>query len=70
MRCALIVVGKAPQPGMTKTRLVPPLSPNQAADLYGGFLLDAIDLGLQLGWERVSVAHPRGCGPALGQLLP
>ena len=69
MRRALIVVGKAPVAGTTKTRLVPPLSAEEAARLYQGFLMDALDLALSLGWERVSVIHPRGDGPLLGSLL-
>ena len=45
MRRALIVVGKAPAAGRTKTRLVPPLSAEDAAALYQGFLLDSVTLG-------------------------
>jgi uncharacterized protein len=70
LRRALIVVGKAPQAGKTKTRLVPPLSAEAAAELYRGFLLDAVELGLGLGWERVTVVHPRGAGADLRPLLP
>jgi rSAM/selenodomain-associated transferase 1 len=70
MRRALIIVGKAPRPGRTKTRLVPPLSPTEAADLYRAFLLDCANLGLDLGWERVSVVHPVGERPLLAELLP
>src|SRR5438552_13039814 len=70
MRRALLIVGKAPVPGRTKTRLVPPLSAEEAAELYRGFLLDSVSLGLDLGWERVSVVHPAGSGPALADLLP
>jgi glycosyltransferase A (GT-A) superfamily protein (DUF2064 family) len=66
---ALIVVGKAPAAGSTKTRLVPPLSAQDAADLYRGFLLDTLELAASLGWERTSVVHPRGDGPALAALL-
>jgi uncharacterized protein len=40
----LIVVAKQPTPGVTKTRLSPPLSPEQAASLYECFLLDTLDL--------------------------
>jgi len=69
MRRALLIVGKAPVPGRTKTRLVPPLSPDEAADLYRGFLLDCVSLGLDLGWERVSVVHPAGSRQVLGELL-
>jgi rSAM/selenodomain-associated transferase 1 len=70
MRRALLIVGKAPVPGRTKTRLVPPLSPDEAAELYRGFLLDCVSLGLELGWERVSVIHPAGSGDVLAALLP
>jgi len=38
----LVVFAKAPRPGAVKTRLCPPLSPEQAADLYGCLLDDAV----------------------------
>lgn len=41
---ALIVVAKRPWPGRTKTRLIPPLSPAEAADLYECLLKDTLDL--------------------------
>jgi len=37
---ALIVMAKAPRPGLVKTRLCPPLSPEQAAALYACLLAD------------------------------
>lgn len=40
---ALIVFAKVPAPGAVKTRLVPPLTPEQAASLYDAFLHDALD---------------------------
>lgn len=40
---ALIIVAKQPAPGQTKTRLSPPLSPEQAAALYECFLRDTLD---------------------------
>ena len=40
---ALIVVAKQPAPGRTKTRLSPPLTPEQASALYECFLLDTLD---------------------------
>ena len=43
---ALIVVAKEPQAGRTKTRLSPPLSGEQAAELYRCFLLDTLELML------------------------
>ncbi len=38
--CAIAVMAKAPQPGRCKTRLVPPLTPEQAAALSAAFLRD------------------------------
>ena len=40
---ALLVIAKRPAPGQTKTRLTPPLSPEQAARLYEAFLLDTLE---------------------------
>src|SRR6059058_5148639 len=70
VRRGLIVVGKAPVAGMTKTRLVPPLTAVQAAALSRGFLLDAISLGLSLEWERVTLIHPGGSRESLRELVP
>lgn len=41
--CAIAVMAKASHPGRTKTRLVPPLTFDQAADLNTAFLLDVAD---------------------------
>ena len=50
---ALIVVAKQPQAGRTKTRLSPPLSGQQAAELYRCFLLDTLEL-----MTRIEIAQP------------
>lgn len=39
---AVAIMAKAPWPGQVKTRLCPPLSPEDAAHLYRAFLLDKI----------------------------
>jgi glycosyltransferase A (GT-A) superfamily protein (DUF2064 family) len=39
---ALVILTKAPWPGQSKTRLVPPLSYTEAADLAGALLLDQL----------------------------
>lgn len=41
---ALLVIAKRPAPGQTKTRLTPPLTPEQAAELYECFLRDTLDV--------------------------
>ena len=54
---ALIVVAKRPAPGETKTRLAPPLSPEQAAALYECFLRDTLDLMRQIPDVQRVVAY-------------
>lgn len=44
MDAALIVVAKEPVPGLTKTRLCPPFSPQQAAEFYRCLMLDTLAL--------------------------
>ena len=51
MENALIVVAKEPVPGQTKTRLCPPFTPKDAAELYRCLLLDTLAL-----MSRVEVA--------------
>jgi len=41
-KCALAVMAKAPRPGKVKTRLSPPLTPEEAAELNACFLRDTI----------------------------
>src|ERR671932_97425 len=64
LRQALVVVGKAPRAGATKTRLSPALSPADAARLYAAFLRDTIAMAAGLGWERVSLVYPPEEGAA------
>jgi len=40
---AVIIFAKAPIPGTVKTRLSPPLTPDEAATLHGTLVLDAIE---------------------------
>ncbi len=41
--CALLIFARRPIPGRVKTRLSPPLSPEEAAELYRCMLLDILD---------------------------
>lgn len=54
---ALIVVAKRPASGQTKTRLSPPLSPDQAAALYECFLRDTLDLVQRVPNVRPAIAY-------------
>lgn len=54
--CAIAVMAKRPEPGRVKTRLCPPLTPQQAADLYEAFLLDTVSLASGIGHGDVFVA--------------
>lgn len=49
-------MAKQPAPGSTKTRLVPRLTPESAADLYECFLLDALDLARSIAGVTPLVA--------------
>lgn len=40
---ALVIFAKAPIPGQVKTRLCPPLTPEEAATLHGSFVLDILE---------------------------
>src|SRR5438477_13011974 len=76
--CALAVMTKAPQPGRVKTRLVPPLTPNEAATLNACFLRDttvaissAIVSGGLLGKAcGVAVYAPVGWEGGYADILP
>lgn len=72
MRRSIVVLGKPPRPGATKTRLVPPLTFAEAANLSSGFLRDTVTTALGLGWEQATVVHPAEADAAksLGAFLP
>lgn len=40
---ALVIFAKAPVPGQVKTRLCPPLTPDEAATLHGSFVIDMLE---------------------------
>jgi rSAM/selenodomain-associated transferase 1 len=78
-KCALAVMIKAPRAGRSKTRLVPPLTHAEAAQLSAGFLRDTADniasacavyseAGRKV--DAVAAYTPRGAEGALAELLP
>ncbi len=71
MRRHLVIFAKTPRPGWVKTRLCPPLAPEQAASLAEAFLLDTLALGDGLcGWERTLAYTPRGTRREMLALAP
>jgi len=61
--CAMAVMGKASAPGRTKTRLVPPLGAEAAAQLNTAFLQDTIHNLIAAGRE-IDIAPYVAFGPA------
>src|SRR6266436_1423134 len=72
--CALTVMTKAPQAGRVKTRLVPPLTPEEAAELNKCFLRDtAAAISNAAGADTVcgiAVYTPVGAEAAYTDILP
>lgn len=70
--CALAVMTKAPQAGKVKTRLTPPLTPEEAAALNTCFLRDtAAAISLTGGKSRgIGVYTPIGAESAYVEILP
>lgn len=46
MRFCLLIMAKSPIPGQVKTRLCPPLTPEEAADVAAAALLDTVEAAL------------------------
>ncbi len=62
---ALIIFAKAPIPGQVKTRLCPPLTPDEAATLHGSFVLDMVERSRDaIKAARLSVHRFMACAPA------
>jgi rSAM/selenodomain-associated transferase 1 len=62
--CAIILMAKQPQAGKTKTRLCPPFSPEEAAELYEALLKDTLALagGLEEVQMAVAISPPESLG--------
>jgi rSAM/selenodomain-associated transferase 1 len=54
---AIAVMAKRPESGKVKTRLCPPLTPGEAADLYNAFLLDTVGLALGIPGTDLFIAY-------------
>ena len=62
---ALVIFAKAPIPGEVKTRLCPPLTPDEAATLHGSFVLDMLE-GTKLAVAKLQLPFHRylACAPS------
>lgn len=68
---ALLVVAKQPLAGRTKTRLSPPLTPAEAAQLYETFLRDTLDIVRDVaGVERIIAYLPEEAEDYFRTLAP
>ncbi len=71
MHCALMVMAKEPLVGRTKTRLSPPLSGQQATDLYRCLLLDTLELMKQVAGVQPIIAYlPSDAEPFFRRFAP
>jgi rSAM/selenodomain-associated transferase 1 len=64
---ALVVLAKAPRAGEVKTRLCPPFSPQEAADLYARLLADVLAASAEIAHALelvpiLAVQPPQACG--------
>jgi hypothetical protein len=67
----VVIMAKEPAAGKTKTRLCPPLAPEQAAALYEALLRDTVDLAAGLAGVQLAVAvTPPGAVGYLRRLCP
>jgi rSAM/selenodomain-associated transferase 1 len=67
----LLVVAKQPAPGQTKTRLCPPLTHDQAADLYDCFLRDTLNIMRKVPDVERTIAYlPEDAQGYFQQLAP
>jgi rSAM/selenodomain-associated transferase 1 len=72
--CAIGIMAKAPRAGSSKTRLIPPLTAGEAAELSAAFIRDiAANIAAAARSEDVAgyaAYTPRGSAAALREILP
>ncbi len=67
MRGAIVVFAKAPRAGFVKTRMCPPLDPEEAADLYSAMLDDVLETTLHVA-RALDLAPFLSVAPADAQI--
>ena len=74
LRGVLLVLAKEPEPGRVKTRMVPPLSPQQASDLYCEMLHDVLitsgRIAAEIGLAPILAVHPPRAAFTLARSAP
>jgi rSAM/selenodomain-associated transferase 1 len=71
MTALLIIFAKEPRPGQVKTRLCPPLTPEEAAQLYHRFLQDILEEMVRVPEIRLAIAFdPPRAQPFFNDLAP
>ena len=67
---ALVIFMKAPRPGTVKTRMIPWLSPEEAADLYCALIQDTAAIASQVAGATTHIAFtPADAQPVLRELI-
>ena len=66
---AIIIFAKAPVPGTVKTRMCPPLAPDEAASLHGSLVMDAVERTRSLRGFDVFLACTPGMNHPFFQTL-
>lgn len=73
-RGILVVFAKRPKPGQVKTRMCPPLSPEQAAEFYTAMLQDVLEASLAAAQihdlDPVLAVDPPSAAPDLARMCP
>ncbi len=75
-RRALLIMAKEPRPGTTKTRLCPPLSAEEAAELYRCLLLDTVQAvraaaaAADIPFSPFIAFHPREARELFQEMAP
>jgi rSAM/selenodomain-associated transferase 1 len=71
---AIIVFAKSPEPGRVKTRMTPPLSPDQAAEIYQQMLDDVLEatarFAADLSLQPILTVHPPQACEAMAARAP
>lgn len=67
MKKILVIMAKEPEAGKVKTRLCPPLTQEQAAELYKCFLVDKITAGICLTEDMKEISLALAVDPPTGK---